>query len=61
MLVRRLCYSCHGRYLNYRQVPLDYSRPDGAQAGIALIKVPSRFAVGDESYRGPILFNPGVY
>lgn len=40
-------------------VPLDYSNPDGAQAGVAIVKVPSRFAPNEEGYRGPILFNPG--
>lgn len=42
------------------QVPLDYSHPDGPKAGIAIVKVPSRFSVGEAGYRGPILFNPGM-
>lgn len=52
--------SCYGGKQCARlMVPLDYSKPDGPQAGIALVKVPSKFAVNDENYKGPILFNPG--
>ncbi|EIN12406.1 hypothetical protein PUNSTDRAFT_130657 [Punctularia strigosozonata HHB-11173 SS5] len=40
-------------------VPLDYSNPSGKKASLALIKVPSKVAPSSESYRGPVLFNPG--
>ncbi|EKM58437.1 uncharacterized protein PHACADRAFT_252751 [Phanerochaete carnosa HHB-10118-sp] len=40
-------------------VPLDYAVPNGLQAVISLVKVPSKFSPGDKNYRGPILFKPG--
>ena len=42
------------------KVPLDYARPDGPSAIIALIRVPSKVPRSDKNYRGPILFNPGL-
>ncbi|EJD44690.1 hypothetical protein AURDEDRAFT_152061 [Auricularia subglabra TFB-10046 SS5] len=41
------------------EVPLDYARPDGEQAAVALLKLPSLYPLGHELYRGPILYNPG--
>ena len=43
------------------QVPLDYSDSSGAQAAIALIKLPSKIPPGQDGYLGPILFNPGSF
>lgn len=43
-----------------RQVPLQYSNPDGDQGAVALIMSPSNYSAGDENYLGPILFNPGM-
>jgi hypothetical protein len=43
------------------QVPLDYSHPSGPSGTVALLKVPSALDASDEAYRGPILFNPGVF
>ncbi|GJE96257.1 alpha/beta hydrolase [Phanerochaete sordida] len=51
------CYS--GQECAMLMVPLDYSKPSGRQAGIAIYKVPSKLAPGDEKYKGPILLNPG--
>ena len=42
-----------------RQVPLDYSEPDGRQAAIALVRKPALIPKGSHLYRGPVLFNPG--
>lgn len=41
------------------QVPLDYNKPNGTQAVVALLKVSAAVPTNDTSYRGPILFNPG--
>ncbi|EJD44688.1 hypothetical protein AURDEDRAFT_103901 [Auricularia subglabra TFB-10046 SS5] len=41
------------------QVPLNYAKPRGQKAAVALIKYPSRYHLGHELYRGPILYNPG--
>ncbi|KAF7370135.1 Abhydrolase-4 domain-containing protein [Mycena sanguinolenta] len=41
------------------KVPLDYSRPDGASAAIALIRTPSAVPHDSPRYRGPVLINPG--
>ena len=43
------------------KVPLDYSAPSNGAAAVALIKFPSRFEPGEDGYRGPVLFNPGVF
>ncbi|GJE90062.1 alpha/beta hydrolase [Phanerochaete sordida] len=51
------CYD--GKQCARLMVPLDYAAPDGPKAGIALVKVSSRFSAGEAGYRGPILFNPG--
>ncbi|GJE90051.1 alpha/beta hydrolase [Phanerochaete sordida] len=51
------CYE--GKECARLMLPLDYAVPDGPKAGVALIKVPSKFSPGDEAYRGPILLNPG--
>ncbi|GJE96256.1 alpha/beta hydrolase [Phanerochaete sordida] len=51
------CYS--GKECARLMVPLDYAKPDGPQAGVAMVKIPSKYGPGDEKYRGPILFNPG--
>jgi len=40
-------------------VPLNYSDPQGAEAIIALIRIPSPLAESSPEYKGPILFNPG--
>lgn len=42
------------------KVPLDYANPSVGQAEIAIVKLPSKYAYGDDNYRGPILFNPGA-
>ncbi|KZV83249.1 hypothetical protein EXIGLDRAFT_656341 [Exidia glandulosa HHB12029] len=41
------------------EVPLDYAKPRGQKAAVALLKYPSKYPVGHEKWRGPILFNPG--
>ncbi|KZV84203.1 hypothetical protein EXIGLDRAFT_842389 [Exidia glandulosa HHB12029] len=41
------------------EVPLDYAKPHGQKAAVALIKYPAKYPVGHEKWRGPILFNPG--
>ncbi|KZS91699.1 alpha/beta-hydrolase [Sistotremastrum niveocremeum HHB9708] len=41
------------------EVPLDYSKPDGEKAAVAVIRLPSKYPVGHEKWRGPILYNPG--
>ncbi|HEY7135377.1 MAG TPA: alpha/beta hydrolase [Acidimicrobiia bacterium] len=47
---------CSGGQCATLRVPLDYSRPDGTQIQLALLKVPAR----DESRRiGSLLVNPG--
>ncbi|KAI5119053.1 hypothetical protein M0805_005919 [Coniferiporia weirii] len=51
---------CYGAFQCARlTVPLDYSDPSGEEAAIALVKSASKHPPGHESYRGPILFNPG--
>ncbi|KZS95703.1 alpha/beta-hydrolase [Sistotremastrum niveocremeum HHB9708] len=40
-------------------VPLDYAKPEGSKAAIAVIRFPSKYPVGHEMWRGPILYNPG--
>jgi pimeloyl-ACP methyl ester carboxylesterase len=42
-----------------RQVPLDYSDPDGASAAIAMVRLHSGVPHDSPDYRGPILVNPG--
>ena len=44
---------------SYRQVPLNYSDPNGSQAAIAVKRIRSSFPVNSPDYRGPILLNPG--
>ncbi|KAF8959383.1 TAP-like protein-domain-containing protein [Flammula alnicola] len=51
------CYE--GRQCARLLVPLNYSEPDGQQAGIALIRKPAVVPRKSEFYRGPVLFNPG--
>ncbi|GJE96255.1 alpha/beta hydrolase [Phanerochaete sordida] len=51
------CYS--GAQCARMMVPLDYDNPTSAQAGIAIVKIPSKLSLDDKRYRGPILFNPG--
>lgn len=48
-------------HLIYIKVPLDlnYSEPDGANAIIALTRIPSSLPTSSPWYRGPILINPG--
>ncbi|KAH7099404.1 alpha/beta-hydrolase [Auriculariales sp. MPI-PUGE-AT-0066] len=41
------------------EVPLDYARPHGQKAAIALIRLPSKYSIGHALWRGPILYNPG--
>ena len=41
------------------QVPLDYSDLSVGFAGIAIVKYPAKVPVDHETYKGPILFNPG--
>jgi pimeloyl-ACP methyl ester carboxylesterase len=41
-------------------VPLNYSDPHGAEASIALIRLPASVPPTSPKYRGPILFNPGA-
>ncbi len=50
-----------GTMLTGTQVPLDYADPDGPKAGIAMVKVPSKVSADSAEYRGPILFNPGMF
>lgn len=40
------------------QVPLDYSEPEGVKAAVAVVRFPSKYPVGHEKWRGPILYNP---
>jgi hypothetical protein len=42
-----------------QKVPLDYSRPDGPSAAIAMIRIHSGVSHDSPDYRGPILINPG--
>ena len=42
-------------------MPLSYDDPDGENAAIAVIKYPSSLDQTDEGYKGPILFNPGMF
>jgi hypothetical protein len=42
------------------KTPLDYANPNGPQAAIALLKIPSKYKPGEEGYKGPVLFNPGT-
>ncbi|KAJ3512917.1 hypothetical protein NLJ89_g3241 [Agrocybe chaxingu] len=44
---------------SWDDVPLNYSLPEGEQAAIALIRRRASVPESSESYRGPILFNPG--
>ena len=39
---------------------MDYSEPDGEKAAIAIAKWPAKVDPTNETYRGPILFNPGI-
>ncbi|KAJ7123175.1 Alpha/Beta hydrolase protein [Mycena epipterygia] len=41
------------------KVPLDYSHPDTGSAAIAMIRIHSIVPHDSDSYRGPILINPG--
>ncbi|KAI5119054.1 hypothetical protein M0805_005920 [Coniferiporia weirii] len=51
---------CYGTFQCARlTVPLDYSDPSGEEAAVALVKSASKYPPDHESYRGPILFNPG--
>ena len=45
----------------FPQVPLDYKNPTGEKAAIAMIRVKAKISPRSEEYRGPILFNPGVF
>ncbi|CAA7262051.1 unnamed protein product [Cyclocybe aegerita] len=56
-LVWQDCYS--GLQCARFIVPLDYSEPEGREAIIALVRKPALVAAESESYRGPVLFNPG--
>ncbi|KAF7366023.1 AB hydrolase-1 domain-containing protein [Mycena venus] len=49
------CYS--GFQCTRLTVPLDYSAPQGSNASIAIVRLPS--TAPKSEYRGPILFNPG--
>ena len=40
-------------------MPLNHSDPNGREATIALIRIPAVTPEMSETYRGPILFNPG--
>ncbi|KAF9562407.1 hypothetical protein CPC08DRAFT_663222 [Agrocybe pediades] len=51
------CYT--GRQCARLIVPLNHSEPGGAEAAIAIIRKPAAVPITSESYRGPILFNPG--
>ncbi|KAJ6603511.1 TAP-like protein-domain-containing protein [Mycena vulgaris] len=49
---------CHSGFQCTRlTVPLDYSAPQGTNASIAIVRLPS--TAPKSEYRGPILFNPG--
>ncbi|KAF7325597.1 Abhydrolase-4 domain-containing protein [Mycena kentingensis (nom. inval.)] len=52
-LVWQACYS--GKECARLKVPLDYENPEDASAAIAII----RLRHTSETYRGPVLFNPG--
>ncbi|CAA7269870.1 unnamed protein product [Cyclocybe aegerita] len=53
------CYS-EATQCTRLSVPLNYSDPSIGTAAIALIRIPSPLGLtGDDSYRGPVLFNPG--
>ncbi|KZT36575.1 hypothetical protein SISSUDRAFT_1049722 [Sistotremastrum suecicum HHB10207 ss-3] len=41
------------------EVPLDYAKPEGKKAAVAVIRLPSKYPVGHKKWRGPILYNPG--
>ncbi|KAJ7123174.1 TAP-like protein-domain-containing protein [Mycena epipterygia] len=51
------CY-CNNQCARLK-VPLDYSHPDAGSAAIAMIRIHSIVPHDSESYRGPILINPG--
>lgn len=38
---------------------MDYERPEGEKAAIAMIRIPSKYPVDSVEYRGPVLINPG--
>ncbi|KDR74350.1 hypothetical protein GALMADRAFT_141400 [Galerina marginata CBS 339.88] len=48
-----------GRQCARLTVPLNHSNPEGDDAVIALVRVPSAFSKDPQRYRGPILINPG--
>ncbi|PVF98198.1 alpha/beta-hydrolase [Serendipita vermifera] len=41
------------------EVPLDYHDPDAGRAAIAMVRYPTKVDRNSESYKGPILCNPG--
>ncbi|KZT36576.1 hypothetical protein SISSUDRAFT_1049725 [Sistotremastrum suecicum HHB10207 ss-3] len=52
--------ACYEKFQCTRlSVPLDYAKPNGSKAAVAVIRYPSRYPVGHEKWRGPILYNPG--
>jgi pimeloyl-ACP methyl ester carboxylesterase len=41
------------------QVPLDYTKPNGFTAAVALLRIPSALSPQDKNYRGPLVIIPG--
>ncbi|KAH7106254.1 alpha/beta-hydrolase, partial [Auriculariales sp. MPI-PUGE-AT-0066] len=41
------------------EVPLDWAKPKGDKAAIAVLRLPSKYSANDTQYRGPIIYNPG--
>jgi pimeloyl-ACP methyl ester carboxylesterase len=41
------------------QVPMDYTKPNGSSAAVALLRIPSALSPQDKNYRGPIIIIPG--
>jgi len=39
-------------------MPFDYAKPSGEKAAIVLLKFPSKYPIGHDKWRGPILYNP---
>ncbi|KAF9474278.1 alpha/beta-hydrolase [Pholiota conissans] len=56
-LIWKNCYTHH--QCTRLVVPLNHFNPEGRQATIALIRIPSSYPISSKKYRGPILFNPG--
>ncbi|KAL0067780.1 hypothetical protein AAF712_005220 [Marasmius tenuissimus] len=59
------CVSCQPRITSRQlyeivgQVPLNYHRPEGDSASLALVRLAASVSSNSSDYRGPILFNPG--